>query len=93
MEWEGTSKFTKERGAITLTIELNYEDENGYMTNIATDLVMNNVVNRPPASQYSLASYSMFTGGGVQFRSNDDSYSRNSVFHCLNEKHLHENIF
>ena len=63
---------TKERGAITLTIELNYEDENGYMTNIATDLVMNNVVNRPPASQYSLASYSMFTGGGVQFRSNDD---------------------
>ncbi len=64
---------TKERGAITLTIELNYLDENGYMTNISTDLVMNNVVNRPPASAFSLASYSMFTGGGVEFKSNDDS--------------------
>lgn len=66
-----TSKGTKDAGYISLSVEINYENQNGYFTNISTDLVMNNVVYRPPASAYSLSSYSMFTGGGADFTNND----------------------
>ena len=69
---KNTTNGTKSQGSLTFTIEMNYEDESGYMTNISTDLVINNVVNRPPASAYSLASYSMFSGGGAVIYGEND---------------------
>lgn len=66
---EGDGSTTK--GTLTVTINMNYENEKGYLTNISTDLVMNDVTHRTPASAYSLGSYSMFTGGGATFKGND----------------------
>ena len=69
-----------EKGSLTISVELNYEDEKGYLTSISTDLVLNDVVKRKSASNYALGSYSMFTGGGVEFKGNDISANQRPVF-------------
>ncbi len=60
------------KSTLTFSVELNYIDpDTNYETRIATDLVMNDVTHRTPASAYSIGSYSMFTGGGATFSGND----------------------
>lgn len=75
---EASDSSTK--GSLTLSVKLSYENEKGFLTNISTDLVMNDVTRRKPASAYAMGSYSMFTGGGVEFRGNDTSNSQLPVF-------------
>ena len=68
---EGSGSAIKSR--LVLSVDLKYENKNGYLTDISTDFVMNDVTSRKPATEYSLGSYSMFTGGGATFNGNDVS--------------------
>lgn len=61
-----------DKGKLTFSVELAYEDENGYYTEISTDLIINDVVTRKSASSYALGSYSMFTGGGIKIHCDSD---------------------
>lgn len=71
---------TSDKGRLTFSVLLAYEDEKGYFTQISTDLIINDVVTRKSASSYALGSYSMFTGGGVEFYGNDASSNQRGVF-------------
>ncbi|MGN0164974.1 MAG: pilus assembly PilX N-terminal domain-containing protein [Lachnospiraceae bacterium] len=65
---------------LAITVNFLFEDEKGFASRISADLVLNDVTKRRSASDYSMGSYSMFTGGGAEFRGNDRSDRRLPVF-------------
>lgn len=76
------SSSNSTKSTLTFSVELNYIDpDTNYETRITTDLVMNDIVHRTPAAQYSLGSYSMFTGGGAGFSGNGDT--TNGTYSCF----------
>ncbi|MGN0164976.1 MAG: hypothetical protein ACI39R_02235 [Lachnospiraceae bacterium] len=58
-------------GSLAITVSFEYENDKGFLTRISTDLVLNDVTKRKTASDYSIGSYSMFTGGGITVTGND----------------------
>lgn len=58
-------------GSLAITVSFEYEDEKGFISKISTDLVLNDITKRKSASDYSMGSYSMFTGGGITITGND----------------------
>lgn len=58
-------------GSLAITVSFEYEDEKGFISKISTDLVLNDITKRKSASDYSMGSYSMFTGGGITVTGND----------------------
>lgn len=62
---------TKE--ALAISVSFKYKDQKGFVSEISTDLVLNDMTVRKAASDYSLGSYSMFTGGGVKFFGNEQA--------------------
>lgn len=63
-------------GSLAITVSFEYEDDKGFVSKVSTDLVLNDITKRKTASDYSIGSYSMFTGGGVTFSGNDSSGNR-----------------
>lgn len=64
----GIEKDTaSDTGKLAISVSFTYEDNQGFQSRISTDLVLNDITTRKAASDYSLGSYSMFSGGGVKF--------------------------
>lgn len=68
------------KDALAISVFFKYEDERGFVSEITTDLVLNDITSRKAASDYSLGSYSMFTGGGVRFEGNVGVESGRSLY-------------
>lgn len=57
---------TAGKGSLAIQVQFSYEDEKGFISDIKTDLVINDVTMRKSASNFALGSYSMFSGGGMK---------------------------
>ena len=69
----------KNTGKLSFNITLNYTDEKGYLTNITTDIAINDVTTHgTPASSIPLGSYSSFNGSGIKISSSEGSNYKNN---------------
>jgi hypothetical protein len=71
---------TETKQALVFNVYLNYVDENGYRTELTTDLAMNDITDVSSPRNYALGSYSVFSGGGAEFLGNDTGNGTRSVY-------------
>lgn len=71
---------TETKQALVFNVYLNYVDENGYRTELTTDLAMNDITDVSSPRNYALGSYSVFSGGGASFTGNDTGNHTRSVY-------------
>jgi len=84
-EITGIKQEPGQGGSVTFTVHFKYEgkdsngNNNGFLTDITTDLVINDVTDRSNPTNFALGSYSMFAGSGATFYNGSSDLSNGQI--------------